>query len=90
MGRDPRGEATRLGWLCYHTHDSRKSQAGFPDIVAVRGNRAIFAELKKNDGRFSAAQETWSNLLGSVGGNVEYYCWRSADWDRIIELLKSA
>lgn len=30
----------------YHTHDSRRSQAGFPDLVLIRPPRLIFAELK--------------------------------------------
>ncbi len=34
-----------LGYRCYHTHDSRRSQPGFPDLVAVR-DRVIYLELK--------------------------------------------
>ena len=33
-------------WLCYHTHDSRHSAAGFPDLLLVRGRRLMAAELK--------------------------------------------
>src|SRR5688572_19177552 len=28
--------ARLMGWTAYHTHDSRRSQAGFPDLVLVR------------------------------------------------------
>lgn len=35
-----------LGWRDYHTHDSRRSKAGFPDLTLTRGVRLIFAELK--------------------------------------------
>ena len=37
------------GWLAYHTHDSRHSAAGFPDVCAVHpeSDRLVFAELKR-------------------------------------------
>lgn len=36
----------RLGYLVYHTHQSRFSPAGFLDTVMVKKERLIFAELK--------------------------------------------
>ena len=36
--------ARLLGWRVYHTFDSRKSEAGFPDLVLVR-DRVIYAEF---------------------------------------------
>lgn len=45
--------------LVYHTHDSRRSPEGFPDLVLVRGERIVFAELKSQAGRTSPQQEAW-------------------------------
>ena len=38
-----------FGWAAYHTHDSRRSQHGFPDICAVHPDQGhlLFAELKR-------------------------------------------
>ena len=37
--------ARQYGWATYHTHDSRKSDKGFPDLVLVR-ETILFVELK--------------------------------------------
>ena len=67
------------GWLAYHTHDSRRSQAGFPDLVLVRGQRVVFAELKSAKGRVRPAQRVWLDRLEAAG--AETYLWRPSDWD---------
>ena len=69
--------AQMLGWLVYHTHDSRSSEAGFPDIVCVRRDRVLFIELKTEKGRLSEAQERWLSALGLAGADV--HCWRPSD-----------
>jgi hypothetical protein len=68
--------AHALGWLVYHTHDSRNSAPGFPDLVlAHRGEstqtvprncRLVFAELKTQKGRTSLAQAEWLEALGVI------------------------
>jgi hypothetical protein len=79
------------GWRDYHTHDSRRSAAGFPDLVLVRGERLIFAELKRDGGKPRPEQMEWLTALGGVGGivcgHVQTFVWRPADWNRIVELL---
>ncbi|RJQ04854.1 MAG: hypothetical protein C4551_10265 [Bacillota bacterium] len=39
------------GWLHHHAHDSRRSDSGLPDLIAVRPPRALFLELKTQRGR---------------------------------------
>lgn len=72
--------AGRLGWeLAYHTHDSRRSAPGFPDLVLVssRLGRTLFRELKTDKGRVSPAQETW--IHGLTAGGSDAGVWRPAD-----------
>lgn len=55
------------GYLAYHTHDSRRSQAGFPDIVAVGHGRVLWIECKREKGKLSAEQKTWLDALARAG-----------------------
>lgn len=78
--------ANALGWLQYHTYNSRRSVAGFPDLVLVKAPRVIFAELKTDKGKVSDAQKLWLMELGECSG-VETYLWRPAALDEIAEIL---
>jgi hypothetical protein len=81
--------ARTLGYHTYHTHDSRHSAAGFPDLVLVRGPRGprlVFAELKAEHGRVTAAQQQWIDVLAAAG--AEAHVWRPSDWDRVVEVLR--
>ena len=74
------GLARELGWeLGYHTHDSRRSQPGFPDLVllSTARRRLVMAELKTTRGRVSPAQQAWLVGLGAAG--IERHVWRPAD-----------
>lgn len=75
------------GWRAYHTYDSRRCEPGFPDLVLVRGNRLVFAELKTRTGRLEAEQLEWLGALDMVD-TVESTCWRPDDWAEIEEVLK--
>lgn len=70
--------ARLLGWRVYHTHDSRRSAAGFPDLCMVRDNRLIFAELKSARGRVSDDQEEW--LLALIETGAEACVWYPTAW----------
>lgn len=79
--------AKRCGWRCYHTYNSRRSQAGFPDLCMARSDRLIFAELKTETGELTADQSNWIEDLRKVGPPVEVYLWRPRDWELIERIL---
>lgn len=64
------------GWKTYHTHDSRRSAPGFPDLVLVRPPRLIFAELKSAKGRLRPEQRVWLEALSGCIEAPESYLWR--------------
>lgn len=84
--------ATAYGYRCYHTHDSRRSQPGFPDLVLVRrkargrSGRVIFAELKTDKGRMRPAQQEW--LYELLEADAEAYIWRPGEMERIQRILE--
>ena len=75
------------GWLAYHTHDARKSEEGFPDIIAVRGDRCLAIELKVGKRGVTDAQHTWLNALEDVPG-ISSHIWRlPGDWNHAVDAL---
>jgi hypothetical protein len=70
----------RYGWLVYHTHDSRRSQPGYPDLHLVHEGHglSLFRELKTQKGTLRPDQKTWIRALEQVGQNVAV--WRPIDW----------
>lgn len=74
------------GWRCYHTFDSRRSAAGFPDFVLVRPPVVLFAELKSEAGRLRPEQAAWLEALVACEG-VEARLWRPGDWPEVEETL---
>jgi hypothetical protein len=78
--------AETLGWLVYHTYDSRRSEPGFPDLVLVRaGDRVVFAEIKRETGRLTDDQAQWWWALERAG--AEIYVWRPSDWPQVEQTL---
>lgn len=69
--------AATFGWMTYHTHDSRRSEPGFPDLVLIRGDRVLYRELKTNRGRLTPEQSAWLGALNEAG--CEGGLWRPAD-----------
>jgi VRR-NUC domain-containing protein len=78
--------ARALGWRHYHTHDSRHSAAGFPDLVLWRPGRVLFVELKTDAGRLTDAQRATIDSLRDAGARA--HVWRPADWATIERELR--
>jgi hypothetical protein len=79
--------AARLrGWATYHTYDSRRSTAGYPDLTLVRPPRVLFVECKTATGVVSPAQRQWLDALAQCPG-VETYTLRPADWPLVDRIL---
>lgn len=82
--------ASHFGWLHYHTHDSRRSAAGFPDLVLVRDVELLFVELKAQRGRLRDEQVVWLRALEAACKGkraTEVHVWRPADQSVIVERL---
>ncbi|TDX78692.1 VRR-NUC domain-containing protein [Rathayibacter sp. PhB151] len=69
LQREVEARAAIHGWMSYHTHDSRRSNPGYPDLhlVHVRGRLSLFLELKTQTGRIRPEQDTWIEALRWAG-----------------------
>jgi hypothetical protein len=66
--------AAMYGWRVYHTHDSRRSNPGWPDLVLCKPPRVLFVELKSETGRLRLEQAQWLSDLAACG--METDVWR--------------
>lgn len=78
------------GWMAYHTHDSRRSPDGFPDLVLIRPIRApqlIVAELKRSaKEQPTLDQQKW--LAAFTAAGVPSYVWFPECWSEVLEVLQ--
>lgn len=51
----------------YHTHDSRRSEPGFPDVVAWLPGRVVVVECKAERGRLTLEQEAHLAAASAAG-----------------------
>jgi hypothetical protein len=80
--------AITLGYVTYHTHDSRRSDPGFPDLVCVKpGRPVLFVEVKAEKGRVSPIQQLWVDTINEASGDAMALVIRPRDWMVFLELL---
>lgn len=75
-----RRAAIVAGWRFYHPWDSMRSTSGWPDCVMLKGKRMIVAELKREGGKFTPAQNEWLDAFKEIPG-VEVYKLYPGDFD---------
>lgn len=87
---DIREMAILLGWhpdLIYHTHDSRLSDAGFPDLAMIDGDFMLCLETKVKNRIVTPHQEAWLTALNGVTRVRALPVWPK-DWAEITALLR--
>jgi hypothetical protein len=82
--------ADESGWEWFHPRNNRENKDGYVDLTLFHPvrRRIVFAELKTETGRRSAAQDNWAETIAESGG--EYWLWRPSDWADIVEILTGA
>ncbi len=86
----------RCGWLAHHNYESRRSEPGMLDMIAVKHPTICFAEFKgpkgeltkaklNNHGRLMPGQEDWFAELQKCPA-VLSRVWRPCDWDEIVRI----
>lgn len=73
--------AKQNNWSYYHNPDSRRSTAGWPDLVLIREPECLFVELKAEKGKLSEIQSVILNKLALCG--METHVWKPRDLQEI-------
>jgi hypothetical protein len=70
----------------YYATPVQADGEGFPDLVLLKGNLVIVAEIKSEKGKLSDAQRDWLSAWEMTEADV--YVWRPQDWDEIEKRLR--
>ena len=83
-----------FGWQWCHFRPAKTDKGwrtalsghqGFPDYIAVEGNRLLFIELKSEKGKVSKAQLEWLEALRKA--TLEVYVWKPSDYEKVLDIL---
>lgn len=92
--------ATRRGWRWLHIEPGLTDRGryrtpvkgslgpGWPDLILIRGQRIIAAELKSQKGKPPTPKQ--ADVLATIEatGMAETYVWKPSDWDEIEVILR--
>lgn len=94
--RDVLKYAKTQGWRSLHIRTARTKDswrtavegdgAGFPDVLLIRDERLVVAELKCGKNKVNDKQRAWLQSFERAG--VPAYWWYPADWGEIITTLQ--
>lgn len=76
------------GWVVEHNADSRRTQAGIPDLALYRPwgtRRVLLRELKREAGRVRPEQLARGQLYLRCG--LDWCVWKPSMWDDIVATL---
>ena len=82
--------ARRCGFLAYHTHDSRRSAAGYPDLTLVHPERhiGVWLELKSWGKEPTVEQRQWLHAL-NLATQWEARVITPDDWSWVVARLQA-
>lgn len=91
--------AKLAGWRCHAERTSRtasgsyataiQGDAGFPDLVLVKGSTLLFVELKRDKtGKMGPGQDEWIDALDNVAGVQAMVVYVPSDMARLIKALQ--
>lgn len=73
------------GWHWTFNADSRRTQAGVPDLLLMRGRKCLWREIKTESGKLRPEQLAFGQRLLRAG--QDWCVWKPSDWRTIVETL---
>ena len=70
----------------YYATPVQADGEGFPDLILLKGNQIVIAEIKSENGKLSDKQKEW--LAAWEMTEADVFVWRPQDWDEIEKRLR--